>query len=153
MGVRVPPGAPMKREFSAGGIILRQAQDKFLKKTWEVLLTQSSANHYWGFPKGNVGEGESMKEAALREVKEEAGVEAEIIEKVGDSKYVYTHPCDKVKVFKVVTIYLMKYISGDVSDHDWEVSEAGWYSPEEALKTLSFSQDKQLLRLALEKIK
>lgn len=132
----------MKREFSAGGIVLNNSG--------LVLLTQNSANHHWGFPKGNVGKSETTKEAALREVKEEAGVKAEIIQKVGDSKYVYTHPASKEKVFKIVTMFLMKYISGDTKDHDWEVEEAKWFSPDEALKTLSFSQDKSLLKKALE---
>lgn len=130
----------MKREFSAGGIVLNgQGQ---------VLLTQHSSNHYWGFPKGNLEEGESMKEAALREVKEEAGIQAEVLEKVGDSKYVYT--LNNEKIFKVVSIFLMKYLSGDPKDHDWEVSEADWFEPNEALKKLSFSQDKALLKKALE---
>lgn len=144
----------MKREFSAGGIVLRllrqnvgATQDKFSKNRIEVLLTQHSSNHYWGFPKGRIDPGQSSKEAALREVKEEGGVEAEIIEKVGDSKYVYTFGGEKI--FKVVTIYLMKYIKGDPKNHDWEVSEAGWFTSEEALKKLSFSKDRKLLEIAL----
>lgn len=132
----------MKREFSAGGIVFNNQS--------QVLLTQHSSNHYWGFPKGHVDPGQNIKEAALREVKEEGGVEAEVIEKVGDSKYVYTHPETGEKIFKVVTIFLMKYFSGDPQDHDWEVEEAKWFTPEEALKTLSFSNDKTLLKKALE---
>lgn len=129
----------MKREFSAGGIVFN---DK-----GQVLLTQHSQNLHWGFPKGWIEEGQTTKEAALREVKEEGGVEAEIIDKIGVSKYVYTLKGEKI--FKVVTIFLMKYLSGNPEDHDWEVKEAGWFSPEEALKKLSFSQDKQLLKQAL----
>lgn len=132
----------MEREFSAGGIVINNQG--------QVLLTQHSSNLHWGFPKGNINQGESSKEAAVREVKEEAGVEVEIIDKVGDSKYVYTHPKTKEKIFKVVVIFLMKYISGDPKDHDWEVEEAGWYLPEDALSKLSFSQDKTLLKKALE---
>lgn len=137
----------MQREFSAGGIVFN--------KEGQVLLICASGmkepdKKHWGFPKGNVGEGESMRDAALREVKEEAGVEAEIVDKVGDSKYVYTKPCSGERTFKVVSLFLMKYISGNLDDHDWEVSEAKWFTPEEALKTLSFSQDKQHLKKALE---
>lgn len=143
----------MKREFSAGGIVFN--------KEGLVLITQHSTNHYWGFPKGHIEKGQTSKEAALREVKEEGGIEAEIIVKVADSKYVYTfksdykvHDLEKPKegerIFKVVTIYLMKYLSGDPKDHDWEVSEAKFVSPEEALKTLSFSQDKAHLKKAME---
>lgn len=135
----------MKREFSAGGIVINEEGKVLLIKASSLKLADVE---YWGFPKGNVKEGENMKEAALREVKEETGVRAEIIDKAGDSKYVYTR--DEEKVFKVVSIFVMKYTSGDTKDHDWEVSEASWFTPEEALKKLSFSQDKNLLKKALE---
>ncbi|MCL5784736.1 MAG: NUDIX domain-containing protein [Patescibacteria group bacterium] len=135
----------MKREFSAGGIVFNSQG--------QVLLTQNSANKYWGFPKGWVDKGESTKEAALREVKEEGGVEAEIVDKIADSRYVFTSKESGEKVFKVVTFYLMKYLSGDPQNHDWEVEEAGWFEPEEAFKKLSFSQDKSHLKKALEMYK
>lgn len=130
----------MKREFSAGGIVFN---DK-----GEVLLTKHSQNKHWSFPKGLIDPGQTTKEAALREVKEEGGVEAEIIDKAGYSKYVYTFNGEKI--FKVVTYFLMKYVQGDIKDHDFEVEESGWYKIEEALKQLSFSQDKELLKKALE---
>ena len=67
---------------------------------------------------------------------------------MGYSKYVYK--LNSEKIFKVVTYFLMKYLSGSPADHDWEVEEAGWYKPEDALKQLSFSQDKVLLKKAIE---
>lgn len=130
----------MKREFSAGGIVFN---DK-----GEVLITKHSQNHHWGFPKGWIEEGQSIEEAAIREVREEGGVEAKIIDKVGHTKYMYTLKGEKI--FKVVTYFLMKYISGDPKDHDWEMEDAGWFTTEEALKTLDFSRDKDLLKKALE---
>ena len=129
----------MQREFSAGGIVL---------KNGKVLLTKHSENHHWSFPKGLIDPGQTPPEAAVREVREEGGVEAEILDKVGYNKYVYT--LNGEKIFKVVTYFLMKYVSGDPKDHDWEVEEAGWYTPEDALKQLTFSQDKALLKKALE---
>lgn len=138
----------MKREFSAGGIVLRQAQDKFSKSKWEVLLTKHSQNKHWSFPKGLIDPGQTPQEAALREVKEEGGVEAQIQDKVGYSKYVYILKGEKI--FKVVTYFLMRYVSGSPKDHDFEVEEAGWYKPADALKQLTFSQDKELLKKALE---
>jgi|SRR3972149_1368586 len=133
----------MKREFSAGGIVFN---DK-----GQVLLTKHSQNKHWSFPKGLIDPGQTSQEAALREVKEEGGIEAEIIDKVGYSKYVYTFK--EEKIFKVVTYYLMKYVSGDPKDHDWEVEEAGWYGVEEALRQLTFSQDKVLLNRAVDLFK
>lgn len=149
MRVRIPPRAQyfyvrinnVKREFSAGGIVFN---DK-----GQVLVTQHSQNHHWSFPKGLLDHPEqTMEESALREVKEEGGIEAEIIGKVGYSKYVYTFEGEKV--FKVVTYFLMKFVSGSIDDHDWEVSGIGWFEPEDALKQLTFSQDKELLKKALE---
>lgn len=134
----------MIREFSAGGIVFNNKG--------QVLVVQHSTNKHWGFPKGHVEAGQTVKEAALREVKEEGGIDAEIIEKVGESKYIYTNKA-KEKVFKMVTIFLMKYISGDIKDHDFEVSDLGWFSEDEALQKLSFSNDKLLLKKATEMIK
>ncbi|MBI2018207.1 NUDIX hydrolase [Candidatus Daviesbacteria bacterium] len=130
----------MKREFSAGGIVFNKAN--------QVLLTKHSQNKHWSFPKGLIDPGQTSKEAAIREVREEGGVEAEILSKAGYSKYVYT--LNGEKIFKVVTYFLMKYKNGDPNNHDWEVEEAGWYDINEALKQLTFSQDKQLLKKALE---
>lgn len=129
----------MKREFSAGGIVFNKGK---------VLLTKHSQNKHWSFPKGLIDPGQTSQEAAIREVKEEGGVEAEIIDKLGYNKYVYT--LNGEKIFKIVTYFLMKYLSGDTKDHDWEVEEAGWYPPEDALKQLTFGQDKELLKKALE---
>ncbi|MBI2599815.1 NUDIX domain-containing protein [Candidatus Daviesbacteria bacterium] len=131
----------MKREFSAGGIVFNSKG--------QVLVTQHSQNKHWSFPKGLLDHpGQSIEESALREVREEGGVEAEITGKVGYNKYVYT--LNGEKIFKVVTYFLMKYVSGDTADHDFEVSDLGWFEPEEALQKLTFSQDKQLLKKALE---
>lgn len=131
----------MKREFSAGGIVFNDQG--------EVLITQHSQNHHWSFPKGLLDHPEqSTEESALREVREEGGVEAEILDKVGYSKYVYNFNGEKI--FKIVTYFLMKYVSGNIEDHDWEVEASGWFEPQEALKQLSFSQDKELFKKALE---
>ncbi len=130
----------MKREFSAGGIVFNDQG--------QVLVTQHSQNKHWSFPKGLVDPGQTTEEAATREVREEGGIVAEIIGKVGYSKYVYTFGGEKI--FKVVTYFLMKYVSGNIKDHDFEVEASGWFDPEQALKQLSFSQDKALLKKALD---
>ncbi len=146
----------MRREFSAGGIVLRQAQDKFSNNKWEVLLIHNMAmrdpkKSYWGFPKGHIDKGESSKDAAIREVKEEVGLEVEIIEKIGESKYVFTK--DREKVFKAVAMFLMKASDGEVKVLEEELMDAQWFSPVDALEKLSFKQDKDLLSLAIERIK
>lgn len=134
----------MKREFSAGGIVFNNKG--------RVLIRKSAGTEYWSFPKGHIDDGETTGQAALREVKEETGIEAEISNKVGVSKYIYTFP-KGTKIFKIVTFYLMRYIKGNLKDHDYETSDLGWFEPAEALKMLSFSDDKKLLKKALEIIK
>lgn len=134
----------MLRQFSAGGIVFKDKQ---------VLVAQNSSIKdkkisFWGFPKGHLEEGESSKEAALREVEEESGIKAEIIDKVGQSKYVFTQNGEKI--FKVVTIFLMKYLSGEIKPQASEITKVKWINPQEALKILTFKNDKDLLQKSLE---
>jgi 8-oxo-dGTP pyrophosphatase MutT (NUDIX family) len=103
---------------------------------------------WWGFPKGHLEAGESTEEAAIREVEEETGIKAEITDKLGQSKYVITK--NDEKIFKVVTIFLMKYLSGEPKAQIGEVSDVSWLSYEEALKKLTYPGDKDLLRKAKE---
>lgn len=130
----------MIREFSAGGLVFNDQG--------QILVIQPSGYSYWMFPKGHIEKGETSNEAALREVKEETGLMAEIITKLGDTKYVYTWEGEKR--FKVVVWFLMKFISGDTKDHSWETSSVIWEDPEKALVILSFNGDKTLLKQALE---
>lgn len=138
----------MKREFSSGGIVFNSKG--------QVLLINNAAlkdptKSYWGFPKGHLNPGESSKQAALREIKEETALETEIISKVGDSKYTFT--LGNEKIFKVVTIFLMKHLSGDIKIQAAELLDAKWFTPAEAFQKLSFSNDKTLLKKALQLLK
>jgi len=134
----------MKREFSAGGIVFNKGQVLLIK----VAAMQDSTTKYWEFPKGHIDPGESSKDAVVREIKEETGVQAEILEKIGDSKYTFTFKGEKI--FKVVVFFLMKYLSGEIRPNDGEIEEVKWFDPEEALKILSFTADKLLLKKAIE---
>lgn len=102
---------------------------------------------YWGFPKGHIDKGEKSDQAALREIKEETQIEAEIVTKLGDSQYVFTRSGEKI--FKVVVYYLLKYISGEIKPQEREVLEVKWFDPEEAMGLLSFKKDKEFLEKAL----
>ena len=101
----------------------------------------------WRLPKGHVDGEESTEQAAVREVKEEAGIEAKIIKKIETIKYFYRHP-EKGDILKFVTFYLMEYVKDLPEGHDDETSEVAWLSFDEALKTLSFSGEKQILKKA-----
>ena len=65
----------------------------------------------WALPKGIIGDGEKPEETALREVAEETGVEARLVGKLGDIRYVYTANWEERKgerIFKVVSFFLLR---------------------------------------------
>ena len=133
----------MKREFSAGGIVLKDGKVLLIKNA----ALRDPKKAYWGFPKGHINPREKSSEAALREIKEETGIEAEIVKKLGDSQYVFTRSGEKV--FKQVVYYLLKFKSGDIQPQELEVLEVKWFDPEEAMELLTFKKDKEMLNLSL----
>lgn len=135
----------MKREFSAGGIIFNNQGQVLLICNASLADPNKS---YWGFPKGHLEEGESSKQAAIREVQEEVGIKADIICKVDVSKYVFKW--GEEKVFKSVTFFLMHAQTEQIKIQENEVSEASWFDTEEAQQKLSFSNDRAQLKKALE---
>jgi len=129
-----------KNETSAGGIVYKKDANSIL---W--LITQHSQHKGWVFPKGLVGdtnENEKMEEAALREVEEEGGVKARIINPT-PIKSVYSYIWNDIQVEKTVFYYLMEYISGDPKNHDWEMMDAKFMSEEEVVNILSYPSDKE----------
>ncbi len=109
-------------------------------------------------PKGLVDAGEKPPATAIREVYEETGVTAEMVTKLGDSKYVYTRAWgDGQRVFKIVSFYLMRYRSGRINDiapeMRIEVARARWVRLEDAGKLLAYGGEKQMARRALEYVK
>lgn len=141
----------IKRVFSAGGIVLRQAQDKLSKKpAWEVLVTQHSKHKGWDFPKGHIETGESAQHAAVREVEEETGVKAEITGKVGATEYFYFDSGEKV--LKTVVYFLMRYVGEGEATTAFEVSDMVWLPVSEAEEKLTFKDTKKLWEIAKKKI-
>ena len=140
----------MQRQFSAGGIVYKKDSSGV-----QVLLIQNTSivdehKSYWGFPKGHIEPEEKSDAAALREVKEETNIDAQIVKKLGQSKYTFTWQGEKI--FKVVIYFLMKYISGDVKHQVEELESAQWVKAEEAMNLLSFKKDKVFLEQALKEL-
>ena len=138
----------MKREFSAGGIIFKQTKSGPIFLLIKNMAMRDPDKSYWGFPKGHLNAGESSKEAAIREVKEEVGLRVEIIDKIGQSSYIFQ--VNGEKIFKIVTMFLMQAKKGQILIQDLEIQEAKWLGSEQVLELLSFSNDKKLFQKALE---
>ena len=159
-----------KNEVSAGGIVYKREKTrnvKTSKKNLNVLwlICQHSQHKGWIFPKGLIGDknsNESMKEAALREVEEEGGVKAKIIDdRPVRVSYMYQwqnsphggKDGERILVKKTVYYYLMEYVSGDPKNHDWEVSEAKFLPENEVKNTLTYKADRQAFDKILRRFK
>ncbi len=133
----------IKKQISSGGVIFRKSDNSI-----EVALIAVRGRKAWCLPKGLIDKNEAPPETALREVREEAGLHGEIIEKIGHISYWYFINEDRVKVHKMVHFFLLKYIKGDTEDHDHEVDEARWFQIDEAIETLSYRSEKQIMQKA-----
>jgi len=98
-------------------------------------------------PKGHPEAGESPAQAALREVREEAGVESRLVEKLGDVRYWYMRGGKRIA--KVVSFFLLEYVSGEVGDHDVKVEHARWMALEDAARDLTYEGEREMVTRAL----
>jgi 8-oxo-dGTP pyrophosphatase MutT (NUDIX family) len=98
-------------------------------------------------PKGHVDPGETPPQAAEREVREEAGVEARLVGQLGEVRYWYQR--DGRRIPKLVTFFLFDYVAGDVADHDHEVEEARWVPLAEAARLLSYKGEREMVQRAV----
>ena len=134
----------MIREFSAGGLVIRNLRGR------PHVAVVRVRDRILALPKGHPETGESAQEAALREVREETGLEATPIEKLGDIRYWYARDGDRV--LKIVSFFLLRYRSGRLDDHDHEVEEALWIPLEEAPARLSYRGEKDMAKTALSRL-
>jgi 8-oxo-dGTP pyrophosphatase MutT (NUDIX family) len=140
----------MRREFSAGGVVVRRVRGE-----WRLAaIRPGGKENVWALPKGLIGKGESAADTAVREVEEETGVQARLLEKLGDVRYVYTWRGDRV--FKVVSFFLLRYARGrlgDIPEHlRHEVAETRWLPLAEAPRLLSYKGEREMAEKALERI-
>ena len=134
----------MASEFSAGGVVMNEAHEIVV-----IVPTRRAADgsRVLALPKGHPDGAESPLQAALREVREEAGVETTVREKLGDVQYWYQR--DGLRIAKTVAFFLLDYVSGEPADHDHEVEHARWIDLEEAARSLSYKGERDMAARAL----
>ncbi len=157
----------MVREISAGGVVVRKRD----KVWWMAAIAPPEESEsgapdpsegaprkrkpLLALPKGLVDPGEKPLQTALREVREETGITADPIVKLGDIKYVYTRTwAGNERVFKIVSFYLMRYRAGRINnlidEMRVEVDRALWIPLEEAPRRLAYKGEKEMAKRALE---
>jgi 8-oxo-dGTP pyrophosphatase MutT (NUDIX family) len=140
---------PLVRELSAGGLVYRRARGRV-----EVVLaarrSPDRGHLVWSVPKGHVEKGESMADTAVREVREETGLDAAIEEPLGDITYWYARRDGEttLRIHKRVRFFLMRLIGGQFADRDDEMDDVRWFDLPTAIETIAFANERALLEQA-----
>jgi 8-oxo-dGTP pyrophosphatase MutT (NUDIX family) len=137
----------MKREFSAGGVLVRRMQGRW----WlAAIRPQGKPEGTWALPKGLIAPGERGPETAARETFEETGVRARVERKLGDTRYVYTWGGERI--FKVVSFFLLRPLGGRLGalppGMEVEVAEARWLPLEDAPRLLAYGGEREMAERA-----
>jgi mutator protein MutT len=137
---------PTKTQISAGGVAFKK-ETNLLKVA--LILTEGKEQR-WQLPKGIIDQGETPEIAAMREVREEAGIECEIVELLEKVEYWYVAKTKtgSIRYHKFVYFYLMRFKSGDMSQHDHEVLEARWFDIDEAIEKIAFKSERDVVKKA-----
>jgi 8-oxo-dGTP pyrophosphatase MutT (NUDIX family) len=138
-----------RTEVSAGGVVYRREDDAV-----EVVLAARRTRRgdlAWGLAKGGIEPDESAEQAAVREVREETGIEAQIEESLGETRYFYVW--EDVRIRKTVHFFLMRAIGGDPDDRDDEMEDVRWFPLERALKRAAYRGEREVLERAAEHLR
>lgn len=140
---------PTREQVSAGGVAFRRRGEKIY-----VALISVGDKARWQLPKGLVDKNESNEAAALREVREETGLEAEMVAPLDVVEYWYFSGAGtkRIRFHKFVHFFLMHYKAGKTSDHDAEVNEARWVEISKAEEMLAFANEKKIMARARQMI-
>jgi 8-oxo-dGTP pyrophosphatase MutT (NUDIX family) len=133
------------RAVSAGGVVLAE-----LRPDAPVALVAHRSVRgtlQWTLPKGAQEQGETVTQTALREVREETGLEVELVGPLDTIDYWFVWAPERTRYHKFVHYFLMRAVGGDFAAHDHEMEEAAWFQPAEARRQMSFANERKLLDL------
>jgi 8-oxo-dGTP pyrophosphatase MutT (NUDIX family) len=133
--------APTKTEISAGGVVYRRRHG-----TIEVILAARQTRRgdiAWGLAKGGIEPDETPEQAAVREVREETGIQAVVEGSLGETRYFYVW--ENVRIRKTVHFFLMRATGGDVNERDDEMEDVKWFPLERALKRSAYRGERDVL--------
>lgn len=136
-------------QVSAGGVAFREIDGRI-----EIAIILTNPERRWQLPKGMIDAGESAEQAAVREVREEAGIDTDLIAPLDKTEYWFSaeRNGERTRLHKFVHWFLMRYRSGNVEDHDHEVIEARWEAVETALEMLVFKNERDVVEKAVNTI-
>ena len=135
----------MISEFSAGGVVVRQMRGR------EFVAVVRVRDEILALPKGHPDGDETSAQAAQREVREETGLEADLVERLGEVKYWYVRGGERV--MKIVAFFLFRYRSGSVENHDHEVEEALWIPLDDAPRRLAYKGEREMADAAISRLR
>jgi 8-oxo-dGTP pyrophosphatase MutT (NUDIX family) len=140
---------PVRDQVSAGGVVFRRDGERI-----DVVIVAVGGQNRWQLPKGLVEKDETPEIAAVREAREEGGIDSEVVEHIETVEYWYAglDGGERVRFHKRVHFFLLRYLSGDTSNHDWEVSEARWVPIDDAKNQLAFDNERRVVERARELI-
>ena len=137
----------MKREFSAGGVLVRRLNGEWMLA---AIRPAGKSPEVWALPKGRIDGRDSAEATALREVEEETGAHGRALGKLGDVKYWFNWNGERI--FKIVSFFLVRYEGGRLGvipeAFRHEVAEVRWLPLAEAPRLLAYSGEREMAEKA-----
>jgi len=137
------PALRSARATSAGGVVHRTEGGRL-----EIVLVRRRQPPLWALPKGTPDSGETLAETAIRETREETGLQVEIEEPISAITYFFVH--GRTRFHKTVHFFLMHPIGGRLEDHDHEFDEVRWVQIDEALRVMTHATERGVVQRAVE---
>lgn len=134
---------PVQDAVSGGGVVWRRGRSGDV----EVVLCGRRSDRVWSLPKGTPDPGETMEQTAVREVREETGLDVRVGQSLGSINYWFT--AEGVRFHKQVHHWLMEPVGGDVANHDHEFDDVEWVPIGQARGMLTYRDERRVLDEAL----